>query len=51
VRDDFRPGDVRHSLADVSAIRSTLGYAPDLDFGAGIDAALDWYLDQARAGG
>jgi UDP-N-acetylglucosamine 4-epimerase len=51
VRDDFRPGDVRHSLADVSAIRTALGYAPEIDFAEGIRSALGWYLEQARKGG
>jgi UDP-N-acetylglucosamine 4-epimerase len=42
-REDFRPGDVRHSLADVSAARRGLGYAPDVDFAEGIRATLEWY--------
>ena len=36
VHRDFRPGDVRHSLADVSASREQLGYAPTHDLGAGL---------------
>jgi UDP-glucose 4-epimerase len=34
--DDPRPGDVRHSLADVSKARSLLGYDPAVDFETGI---------------
>jgi UDP-glucose 4-epimerase len=39
-----RPGDVRHSLADVSALRNVLGFSPQADF----DAALREYLDWAK---
>jgi UDP-glucose 4-epimerase len=31
-----RPGDVRHSLADISAATETLGYRPSVDFGTGL---------------
>jgi len=44
VHDDFRPGDVRHSLADLSDARSILGYEPDVDLGTGMGITLDWYL-------
>ena len=45
---DFRAGDVRHSLADIGAARAKLGYVPELDVRAGLDAALDWYVAQSR---
>jgi UDP-N-acetylglucosamine 4-epimerase len=48
VREDFRPGDVRHSLADVSAMESALGYAPEVDFAEGIRATLGWFVQAAR---
>jgi UDP-N-acetylglucosamine 4-epimerase len=41
---DFRPGDVRHSLADTSAARTLLGYEPQYTVAAGLDAAADWYI-------
>lgn len=41
---DFRPGDVRHSLADISKIRSRLGYAPTHPVRQGLAEALDWYI-------
>ena len=47
---DFRPGDVRHSLADIGKARSLLGYAPTHDLRAGLVEALDWYLREARGG-
>lgn len=41
---DFRPGDVRHSQADISKIREYLGFQPTHDIRAGLAAALPWYL-------
>jgi len=38
-----RPGDVRHSLADVSAAREVLGYEPQVDFHAGLRRTVGWY--------
>jgi UDP-N-acetylglucosamine 4-epimerase len=45
---DFREGDVRHSLADVSKASRRLGYRPTHRIDQGLDAALDWY--RAHAG-
>jgi UDP-N-acetylglucosamine 4-epimerase len=41
---DFRPGDVRHSLADIGKARSLLGYEPRYSAAAGLREALDWYV-------
>ena len=41
---DFRAGDVRHSLADISKAQKLLGYAPKYRIGDGINIALEWYL-------
>jgi UDP-N-acetylglucosamine/UDP-N-acetylgalactosamine 4-epimerase len=40
---DFRPGDVRHSLADISKARRLLGFAPGHSIQAGLTLAMDWY--------
>ncbi len=40
---DFRPGDVRHSLADISKAQRLLGFAPSHTIQAGLDVAMDWY--------
>jgi UDP-N-acetylglucosamine 4-epimerase len=40
---DFRPGDVRHSLADISKAQRLLGYVPTHRIEAGMEAAMDWY--------
>jgi UDP-N-acetylglucosamine 4-epimerase len=45
-RGDFRPGDVRHSLADIGRARDRLGYAPTHDVRAGLEAALPWYVER-----
>jgi len=41
---DFRAGDVRHSLADISKARELLGYAPSHRIGEGLIEAMDWYV-------
>jgi UDP-N-acetylglucosamine 4-epimerase len=41
---DFRPGDVRHSQADISKATRLLGYIPSYDVQAGLDEALSWYV-------
>jgi UDP-N-acetylglucosamine 4-epimerase len=40
---DFRPGDVRHSLADVGKARRLLGYEPGYRLEHGLTEALGWY--------
>lgn len=40
---DFRPGDVRHSEADVSKAEQHLGYKPSHTIEQGLTEALDWY--------
>ena len=41
---DFRPGDVRHSLADISKAQRLLGYVPTHRFNQGLEEAMDWYV-------
>jgi UDP-N-acetylglucosamine/UDP-N-acetylgalactosamine 4-epimerase len=40
----FRPGDVRHSCADVTLARTLLGYDTAVDLSEGVVRTLDWYL-------
>lgn len=40
---DFRAGDVRHSLADISKARKLLDYEPEYDITRGITLASQWY--------
>lgn len=39
----FRPGDVRHSQADVRKAQQLLGYAPTRDITQGLELAMEWY--------
>ena len=41
---DFRAGDVRHSLADISKATSLLGYQPTHNIGEGLQVAMAWYV-------
>ena len=41
---DFRPGDIRHSNADISKARKMVGYAPTHDIYQGMEEAIGWYI-------
>lgn len=43
VHRQFRPGDIRHSLADISKARDLLGYRPTHTIAEGLAAAAAWY--------
>ena len=45
---DPRPGDVRHSLADISKARSLLGYAPKVTFEEGLRRSVDSFLPKKK---
>ena len=38
-----RPGDIKHSLADVRRAKEVIGYEPTVSFEEGIRRAIDWY--------
>jgi len=40
---DFRDGDIRHSLADITAAETALGYKPQYQMKEGLSLSLDWY--------
>jgi len=40
---DPRPGDVRHSLADIAAAQEALGYRVEVDLREGLRRTVDWY--------
>jgi len=42
---DFRPGDVRHSLADITKAQKLVGYSPSHPIAEGLDEAMDWYVE------
>jgi UDP-glucose 4-epimerase len=43
-----RPGDVRHSLADISAARSGFGFAPSCGLEAGLKEYMSWAKEEAQ---
>ena len=43
----FRQGDVRHSQADITKIRTLLHYRPTHSLREGLQAALPWYVEQS----
>lgn len=45
---DFRPGDVKHSQADVSKAREKLSYRASHSIDQGLEVAIDWYIAQHR---
>ena len=46
---DFRPGDVRHSLADISKARTLLGYDPSHNLREGLAESIEWYVDSMES--
>jgi dTDP-L-rhamnose 4-epimerase len=43
---EYRIGDIRHCLADISKIKKKLGYTPTVKFKDGIDEVLEWIKPQ-----
>jgi len=42
---DFRPGDVKHSQADISKAKRLLRYIPTHTIEQGLNEALTWYKE------
>ena len=40
-----RAGDVKHSLANIDKARELLGYNPEIDFAAGLEKTIRWYIE------
>ena len=40
---DARPGDVKHSLADIGRAREELGYTPEVELEEGLRRTVEWY--------
>ena len=45
---EFRPGDIRHSLADISKAKAILGYEPTHNIQQGIHDTLPWYISKHK---
>ena len=44
---DPRPGDIKHSLADISKAEKLLDYKTDIDFVQGLKLTIDWMKKQS----
>lgn len=45
---EFRAGDVRHSQASIAKIEKALGYVPEFKIDAGIQLAMQWYVQNLK---
>jgi UDP-glucose 4-epimerase len=43
IYEEPRAGDVKHSLADISAAREAFGYEPEVSFKEGLEHVVEWY--------
>ena len=42
---DSRPGDVKHSLADITLAEKIIGFKPQVPFSEGLQKAIEWYRE------
>ena len=42
-----RKGDIKHSLADISAAKKNLKYSPEFSLEQGLAETISWYLNKA----
>ncbi len=42
---DPRPGDIKHSLADITLAEKLLGFKPNIPFKKGLQKAIEWYRE------
>jgi dTDP-L-rhamnose 4-epimerase len=42
----YRAGDIRHCFADITRSRTELGFAPAVEFRAGLEELAEWLADQ-----
>jgi len=46
VYDEVRPGDIKHSLADISKAKEKFGYSPKFDIKNGLKETIQWFQKQ-----
>jgi len=44
-----RPGDIKHSYADISLARKTIGFTPKIGFREGLERTIRWYADEVNS--
>jgi len=44
---DFRPGDIRHAFADITALKTSFENIPSIGLEEGISRTIDWAMTQA----
>jgi len=44
----LRPGDIKHSNADITNAQNSFGYAPYVDFVQGIKKSIQWYKEELQ---
>lgn len=44
-----RPGDIRHSCADIRLAEQLIGYCPRVDFATGLKRTIDWFAGLERS--
>ena len=42
---DVRPGDIKHSLSDITLARKIIGFEPVVSFDEGLRRAIEWYRE------
>ncbi len=45
---EYRAGDVRHSLADISRAQKEIGYVPEVFVKEGLEETIKWYVTNAE---
>ena len=46
IKNQFRPGDIRHCFADISKISNKLGFKPNVSFDDGMKELIEWVKSQ-----
>lgn len=46
--DDIRPGDIKHSFADISKARKILKYEPLISFSDGLNRTIRWHKEESK---
>lgn len=50
ITSEFRAGDIRHAIADITAAKTSLGWTPKVAFDEGARRLAEWALNERRSG-